>query len=170
MQYCSSCIMKNKVIILTGDIRSGKTSFLMQFCRQQPHVAGLLTPIVHAKRVFYDVRNAAYFNMESDGAEESLLVGKYSFSAAAFSKANSILLFEGAQKDIQFLLVDEVGPLEINFQQGFYRTLTTLLAIPFSYTVVIVLRPSLLEKAVACFGLHEAEIFTLAKMKHHFEK
>ncbi len=162
--------MKNKIIILAGEICSGKTSFLLQFCRQQTGSAGVLTPIVEGKRVFYDIRNAAFFKMQSEADEQSLLIGKYSFSAAAFAKANSILLSEGSASEVKYLVIDEIGPLEINLKQGFYDSLTTLLSGQFSYTLVLVVRNSFLEKALNCFRLDGANIYTVSEMNHQLER
>ncbi|MGF2413129.1 MAG: nucleoside-triphosphatase [Ferruginibacter sp.] len=106
----------NKIIILTGEIQTGKTTLLQQFCLQQNNIAGILTPIVNGKRMFY-IAEKDFFAMETHGNEEQLAIGKYLFSTAAFTKANAILLDASKSIELKYLIIDEIGPLETRQQQ-----------------------------------------------------
>lgn len=79
--------MRSKIVVLTGEIQSGKTTLLQSFCEKYSNTGGLLTPVVNGKRVFYNIRTNEVFTMEAKGEEEHLCVGKYIFSAAAFKEA-----------------------------------------------------------------------------------
>lgn len=161
--------MKNKVFILTGQIQTGKTTLLQQFCRQQNDVAGILTPFENGKRVFYDIRGKSNFLMEATGDEESISVGKYLFSSAAFTKANNILSDVCAHGDWKYLIIDEIGPLEIKQQKGLYQSLNKILRSSFNYSLIIVVRQSLVNDAIKMFALDNAEVLTIASMKERFE-
>jgi nucleoside-triphosphatase THEP1 len=145
--------MSNKIIILTGEVQTGKTTSLQQFCAQRNNVAGILTPIIKGKRMFYDISGKISFEMEASEGEEKLIIGKYLFSAASFKKANHILLQESKRDHIGYLIIDEIGPLEIKQQKGFYNSFTAILNSLFSYTLIIVVRQALVEDVVALFNL-----------------
>ena len=161
--------MNNKVIILTGEIQTGKTTLLQQFCRQRNDVAGILTPVVNGKRVFYDIAGKNSFSMEASGDEDSIPIGKYVFSVAAFAKANNILLSAVAHNDCKYLIIDEIGPLEIKQQKGLYQSLNKIPGSSFNYNLIIVVRQSLVDEALKTFALGNAEVLTLASMKKRFE-
>ena len=146
--------MSNKIIILTGEVQTGKTSFLQQFCDQRNKVAGILTPIVNGERMFYDISEKVFFKMEANEAEEKLAVGKYLFSATAFKKANTILVNAGKHSDIDYLIIDEIGPLELKQHKGLYESFTTILSSTFNYTLIIVVRQALVEETISVFGLN----------------
>ena len=145
--------MSNKIIILTGDIQTGKTTSLQQFCVERNNVAGILTPVVNGKRMFYDIAKNDFFEMEAVVDEEKLAIGKYLFSAASFKKANEILLQESKRDDIGYLIIDEIGPLEIKQQKGMYDSFTKILDSLFNYTLIIVVRQALVDDVVAVFNL-----------------
>jgi len=160
--------MNHKIIILTGDIQTGKTSFLQQFCAGKNNVAGILTPVVNDKRVFYDIAGKSFFEMEAEEDEEKLAIGKYLFSAKAFEKANAILLNAGKRSGIEYLIVDEIGPLELKQHKGLYGSFMTILSSAFNYTLIIVVRRSLVEEITKAFSLTNANVMPLEKMKEHF--
>ncbi|GAB2833424.1 nucleoside-triphosphatase [Ferruginibacter profundus] len=159
--------MSHKVIILTGEIQTGKTTLLQQFCLQQPNVAGILTPVVNSKRMFYDIAEKKYFDMEALGNEEPLAIGKYLFSAAAFTKANNILL--AADKNAGYLIIDEIGPLEVRKQQGLYQSFKEILSATFNSALIIVVRQSLVDEMIAVFDLQNPLVLNIAEMKKHFK-
>jgi nucleoside-triphosphatase THEP1 len=140
--------MSNKIIILTGDIQTGKTTLLQQFCKGRNDAAGILTPIVNGKRVFYDIAGDSFFNMEADANEETLAVGKYLFSKCAFEQAGNIMLDASKIQILNYLIIDEIGPLEIKHRQGFYQSLQQILSSPYNYTLIAVVRQSLVDNAV----------------------
>jgi nucleoside-triphosphatase THEP1 len=159
----------NKVIILTGEIQTGKTTLLQQFCLQRNDVAGILTPVVNGRRMFYSISEKQFFEMEAQVDEEQLAIGRYLFSAAAFTKACNHLYTDSKRPGIKYLIIDEIGPLETRKQQGLYRSLKEITATSFNYTLIIVVRQSLVEEAVKFFGLSDAEVLTAEEMKKHIE-
>jgi nucleoside-triphosphatase THEP1 len=161
--------MSNKVIILTGEIQTGKTTLLQQFCKARNDIAGILTPIVNEKRMFYDIWEKAFFEMEAAAEEEKLAIGKYLFSAAAFSKANNILLNAAKEKDIKYLVIDEIGPLEIKQQKGLYQSFNSILPLSFNFSLILVVRQSLVNETISTFNLHTADVMSIAAMKEYFE-
>jgi nucleoside-triphosphatase THEP1 len=163
--------MSNKILILTAEKQTGKTTLLQQFCKDNNDVAGILTPIVNGKRVFYNITGAAYFEMEANKTEAQLVVGNYIFSAAGFKKANDMLMQESKRNDINYLIIDEIGPLETKYQQGFYTTLISLLKNPFNYNLLLVVRPSLVDEVLSYAAVNKQEsiVMNLAKMSAYLK-
>jgi nucleoside-triphosphatase THEP1 len=161
--------MNNKVIILTDEIQTGKTTLLKQFCIKQNNVAGMLTPVVNGKRMFYDITGKELFAMESIFDEECLPVGKYLFSATAFAKANALLLSQSKRDDISYLIIDEIGPLEVKQQKGWYESFRQILSSSFAYTLIIVVRKALVNEVITGFGLKSFPVLNIAQMIERFE-
>jgi nucleoside-triphosphatase THEP1 len=159
--------MSNKIIILTSGIKTGKTTLLQQFCKGNNDVAGILTPIINAKRVFYDIASDVFFYMEAQPNEEPLIVGKYLFSKTAFVKAGMILLNADKNNGPKYLIIDEIGPLEIRLQEGFFNCLNKILGSPFNYTLILVVRKILVDEMIATFNLHNATVLNPEQMQDY---
>jgi nucleoside-triphosphatase len=160
--------MKNKIIVLKGAIQTGKTTFLSGFCKQERQVAGILTPLINGKRVFYDIAGDIYFDMEATNGEERFIIGKYEFSASAFARAIFILQQASANVAVDYLIIDEIGPLEIRFLQGFYQSLKEILLQNFNFTLLLVVRQPLLTELIEVFDLHQPRIMDVQEMKDQF--
>jgi nucleoside-triphosphatase THEP1 len=163
--------MNNKILILTAEKQTGKTTLLQQFCKDNNDVAGILTPIVNGKRVFYNIAGKEYFEMEASKDESKLVIGKYIFSAAGFKKANDMLTQESKRNDINYLIIDEIGPLETKYQQGFYTTLISVLRSSFNYNLLLVVRPSLIEEVLSYTAVNKQEsiVMNLAEMNAYLK-
>lgn len=117
---------ERKLYMLTGPVQSGKTSALVNWAATRNEVSGILTPVVNGKRMFMDAETGNLFRMEA-GAQEanSLQVGRFKFSKTQFEKAISII--EKAIDKKGWLVIDELGPLELR-KEGFYSIASKALA------------------------------------------
>ena len=110
------------IIIFSQPIHSGKTTQLLHWCNQQKNAAGILMPDINDKRKILNLETKEVFAVECDDPdntkEKLVTVGKYHFYAAAFEKANSILL-GAVSSNPEWLVIDEVGKLELE-GKGFY--------------------------------------------------
>ena len=152
-----------KTLIVSGPINSGKTTRLTEWCKNRKDVYGILTPKINGKRVFVDVATGAQFEMEAQENEENVLsIGKYIFSVAGFDQAKEILKHASDKKNA-FLIIDEVGPLELK-GEGFSVELKALLdSKDDSLQVIIVVRESLVEEVVVYYGIaNNYEMFTFS--------
>ncbi len=75
-----------------------------------------------------------------------LQVGKYFFSATAFIKASQIITESSIKKNIKYLVIDEIGPLELRKQQGFWQALQSLFTAKSIPTLILLARESLREE------------------------
>lgn len=147
--------MNNEIYILTGDIQTGKTTSLMNWCEQRADVAGILTPIIDDKRKFVNVFSNAVFDMEANNEEKDiLLIGKYRFSLKAFDRAKQILL-QSLPSTINYLIIDEIGFLEIK-GEGFYECVKTILKKNIDQKIILVVRKNLLTDVIKIFNLKKS--------------
>ena len=118
----------NPIIILTGPVHSGKTTLLKQWTASQKNAAGILTPVINDERFFYDIQTGESFPMNAAPDEKEILqVGRFNFSKTNFEKAANIIIRSCDKKEFDHIVVDEIGPLELVQQKGFYDVLIFLL-------------------------------------------
>lgn len=150
----------NKIYLLVCEKHSGKTTALMQWVKDKKKMAGILSPVVNEERMFYNITDGTYFKMLATENEESLPVGKYIFSKAAFDKANNILL---AEKN-KFIIIDEIGPLEF-MGKGFADTLKNILQQKNYTNLLLVVREGLVDDVVEYFNIDEIELLSINNFK-----
>jgi nucleoside-triphosphatase THEP1 len=114
-----------KVFIFSGEIHSGKTTSLSKWIENKPDVTGILTPVIEGKRFFVDIHSGEKFEMEAAIDEEKIIsVGRHRFSEENFDKAK--LVIRNAMNTSGWLVIDEIGPLEIR-GEGFSNILQDVL-------------------------------------------
>ncbi len=157
--------MQNNIYILTGPIRSGKTSALANWLNGISDTGGILTPDVDQKRMLYDISNNIYFPFEvntSTPADELISVGKYFFLKKTFSQAHRILA--KSSQNNHWIVVDEVGKLELN-NMGFEPALSNLIKHVQKKTnqkLMLVIRDYLLNQCIKKYNLKQANIIDTA--------
>lgn len=146
--------MSKKINIVTGPIRSGKTTRLFQFTSMQNSVDGILAPIVNSKRKLYHISSKSLKNFQVDEKNNNtILVGDYIFLNESFSWANNKLL-QSFSKSPDWLIVDEVGKLELKGQGLDPAVKKIILEIYNSKTsLILVIRDYLLEKSLEYYNL-----------------
>ncbi len=140
------------VYILTAPIQSGKTTALVDWSARRKDVMGILTPVTDGKRVFMNAATQEQFPMEAEGDEESIAVGRFTFSKKNFIKA-----IQAIRENIDgngWLIIDEIGPLELK-GEGFAGVLNELLK-KRKASILLVVREGLAEKVKEQFHLEQA--------------
>ena len=141
------------IVIFTNPIRTGKTTQLLHWCEQQQNVGGIVMPDINGIRHVLDIQTKEIFIIECDdpgNTNEPLVnIGRFYFYAAAFEKANAILINEST-KARDWLVIDEVGRLEVD-GKGFYPSIKKILDTKNYKNLLLVVRDSLYEKAVSFF-------------------
>jgi nucleoside-triphosphatase len=114
------------VHILTGPVQTGKTTRLMQWIKKHRDCAGILSPIINNKRHIYSILSDKSRCLEIDNVHSReylgnedfkniIIIGKYNFSTEVFGWAKEHLQ-EAAKARKKWLIIDEIGPLELNGQ------------------------------------------------------
>lgn len=159
--------MKKNIFIYSDKVKSGKTTKLFQWLATQKNIAGLLQPIINGKRFFYSIVDKSVIQLEisneikNDLEKNDLIkIGNYNFLKSGFNKAKEILLRDFS-KDYQWLIIDEVGPLELN-SSGLEPVISKIVREreKFNGNILIVVRDKLLISVIKHYKIeNQYEVF-----------
>ena len=147
--------------ILTGPVQSGKTTRLIAWVKYHRHSAGILSPVINKKRYIYSILKDNYRILESikdDPAvgEDTIKIGKYSFLQSTFLWAREELRIAIEKKPL-YMVIDEIGPLELS-GQGLEPMVSHLLQNyqrSENHRLILVVRDHLLEAVVSHYQLQD---------------
>ena len=151
-------VNQSEIFILSGPVQSGKSSSLNKWLEGRQDVDGILAPIINGQRNLQHISRAEHKNVQLDKSEQ----GKYSFwaignhilSQEVFFWAQEILQ-ECASKPLEWLIVDEVGFLELQ-GRGFEPVLSRILTSESSIKparILLVVREYLVDKVEQHYNL-----------------
>ena len=102
----------NVLYLLSGAVRSGKTTLLHDVFKKRPDVYGILAPVRQKERHMCLLPGDTCRNLHRDVTpENAIAVGRYRFHGEVFAWARTHLMrFSGGYT---FFVVDETGPLEL---------------------------------------------------------
>jgi molybdopterin-guanine dinucleotide biosynthesis protein A/nucleoside-triphosphatase THEP1 len=153
--------MDNQIFILSQPVKSGKTTLLKSWVDAQDNIGGILTPDVNNKRMLYDISEKTYYTFQTHNTENSIGIGKFLFDNTAFNTAQDILL-QGLKKQYSWMVVDEVGRLEIDEKLGLEPRLTQIIHAYKNHQVkgnlLLVIRDYLLQDAIDYYQIPRAEV------------
>ncbi|MFA3782675.1 nucleoside-triphosphatase [Melioribacteraceae bacterium 4301-Me] len=143
----------NNIYIYTGKIGTGKTTRLLQWASAQKNIDGILQPLIEGKRYIYHLSTKTLKPLETNETSNSYKIGKYFFNKDTFDWAK-IILNQNIRKNLNWLIIDEVGPLELN-GNGLEPLISELIYNKkiFVGKIVLVIRESILEKAIKHYKL-----------------
>ncbi len=113
---------KAQIFLLCAPVGSGKTTSLKKWSERQ-NFGGILSPKIEGNRYVEDIGNGNRYKMD---AESGIQIGRHTFSVDSFEQAEKILeseMFSGKE----WMIIDEIGPLEIRKESGLHQILTTIL-------------------------------------------
>lgn len=107
----------SQISILTGPVKSGKTTRLANWIKQQDDCAGILAPVQGGLRYLYAIHSQQSKLLEIKNrviAENRIIrIGNFCFYREVFDWAQAELLIAFKRKP-NWLIIDEIGPLEID--------------------------------------------------------
>jgi nucleoside-triphosphatase THEP1 len=158
----------NKIYVLSDAIRAGKTTALKNWAKQTPNVVGFLSPEIDGKRMFQDLETEEFIPMETD--KKDLLVGKFAFDSRSFEYVENKILEAWQEAVADFIILDEIGPLEINKHLGFHNLLINLQEETSSKkpNLFFVVRDYCLEIFLEKYGFKNIEVMNLEEFKSSF--
>ena len=157
------------IYILTGDIRTGKTTALLEWCKNCDDVDGLLCPDnAEGKRYFLEIKSKNEFELETEFETEGIIeIGNFKFLKSAFEKANAYLLAVASKNESQYIIVDELGKLELK-NEGLHLSAERLIP---NYEnnenkhLILVVRDYLLEAVLTHYSIEEYRILTKVNLE-----
>src|SRR6476660_5088570 len=118
--------MSSNIYILSQPIQTGKTTLLQTWLKGQSNAGGILTPDVNGKRKLFDIATQTYFDLQLNEGDEGIRIGKFVFDTGIMQKARAILL-DSKQQAYDWLVVDEVGRLEMDRKEGLEPALSDII-------------------------------------------
>ena len=105
-----------KIEIITGKIKAGKTTYLLNRLENMENVYGILQPVINGERFFKDVKSKEKIQISSKTeTKNTFKLGKYFFYYNAFTWAKEKLKTI-SEMDSGIIIIDEYGPLEFKYQ------------------------------------------------------
>ncbi len=103
----------SKINIVTGNIKTGKTTRLIRWALSQNNIDGIFQPVIDEKRFIYHIGSRTLRKLETSETENITTIGKYNFSNETLAWAQNILI-GCISKNLDWIIIDEIGPLELN--------------------------------------------------------
>ncbi|MBD3864041.1 nucleoside-triphosphatase [Olleya marilimosa] len=158
------------IYILTGAIRSGKTTALLQWSKSRNDVDGLLCPDdANGKRYFLKLKNKTIFKLEAEAETEAIVtIGNFKFLRSAFNEANDYLILEASKSEPKYLIIDEIGKLELK-NEGLHVSTQALISQFRSNDnthLILVVRDYLLDAVLEHYGITECSILTTKDLEN----
>ena len=158
------------IYILTGAIRSGKTTALLDWSKNKNDIDGLLCPDdAHGKRYFLKLKNKTTFKLEAEAETEAIVaIGNFKFLQSAFNEANDYLILEASKTERQYLIIDEIGKLELK-NEGLHVSTKVLISQFRSKDnshLILVVRDYLLDAVLDHYGITECSILNTEDLEY----
>jgi nucleoside-triphosphatase THEP1 len=154
------------IYILTGDIRTRKTTALLDWCENRNDADGVLCPDNDiGKRYFLKLKSKEEFELEvaskNDIESDKIIeIGPFQFLKSAFEKANDFLIALSTKEESNYLIIDELGKLELK-KEGLHTAAEVLIP-DYMFNdnkhLILVVRTSLLEAVIKHY---EIKAYTL---------
>ncbi len=155
---------KRRIVILSGPVHSGNSGALMQWIDGKS-VTGFITPTFNNIKLLYNIETGENSNYEMNtSGDSSIEVGKYQLCKESFEIANTIVRNAIQQPNKRWLVVDEIGKLELK-EEGHHSLILKLLA-HWNNSLLFVVRDYLLEQVIREYDLKDAEIIDQQKLKY----
>ena len=158
------------IYILTGAIRSGKTTALLHWSKSRNDVDGLLCPDdANGKRYFLKLKNKTIFKLEAEAETEAIVtIGNFKFLRSAFNEANDYLILEASKTEPKYLIIDEIGKIELK-NEGLNVSTKALISQFKSNDnthLILVVRDYLLDAVLEHYGITECSILNTEDLKN----
>jgi nucleoside-triphosphatase THEP1 len=149
------------IFILTGAIRTGKTTALLDWCKNRNDADGVLCPDDDkGKRYFLNIKSKDTYPLaaNSDTEDHNIIsIGPFQFLKSSFQNANDYLLHSNDKSDYSYLVVDELGKLELK-NIGLHNSAKSIIIQhenSNSHHLILVVRESLLNNIIEHYDISE---------------
>jgi nucleoside-triphosphatase THEP1 len=150
-----------QIYIFSRAIRTGKTTQLQNQVTGRNDVAGILTPDDNGMRKLLDIASGRRYDLQvqDDFAGPVVRIGRFAFDLSVMETARQ-LLWNAAHTNVNWLIIDEAGKLETEQDAGLEPALAQVIdhyrSGKAKGKLLLVIRDSLLEKAIDKYGLENA--------------
>ena len=160
----------NRIILITGEKNSGKTTYLKYFIHQVAIRENLPIGGFFTEGIFKSGRISGYDLIELDHHDKKLLcsniprkgwikMGRFYFDPEGFRFGEQVL--SNIPEGVAWIMIDEYGPMEIS-GKGWRKAIDQLLERN-ELTLMITIRVDLLNEAIEKFQGHEIHVFNISQ-------
>lgn len=149
----------NKLFIVTGKVKSGKTTLLTKWCEKNERVSGILQPVIDGKRFVKSISTGEIRQLEiseNEVSDKIIQVGNYCFDKNILEWAKITLLADKSLNS-EWMIIDEFGKLELE-GKGLEPVITFLIndkEVREQTKIVIVVRDFLLNDFLQKYSLEK---------------
>lgn len=156
------------IYVFTGKIRTGKTTALYNWIENKHNIDGLLCPDdANGKRYFITIKSKETFKLEAEMAKDhTISVGPFHFFKTAFTIANLYLIAASEEKTSQYLIIDEIGKLELK-NEGLHDAAKVLIPqymLNEQFHLILVIRDALLDEVLKHYSITKTSVLTKAAL------
>jgi len=148
----------NTIYIIAGPVKSGKSTKIFEWVRNQPGVSGILSLLIDGKKHIFSISDETKECLETVN-EDGVIVGRYMFDQKVFEWAQRKLTNE-LNNATRFLIIDEIGYLELK-GEGLEPMLSTIIKAVDKrddITLILVVRESLLNQVIEHYNIYNYKI------------
>lgn len=152
--------MKNRITIITGQIRAGKTTYLRKLISSLDNVGGIIQIAEERKRFFIDISAGNQIELTSQSVgQDTFNMGNFIFRKSAFSWAKEILE-QSLKKGHKIIAIDEFGLLELHGEglEPIFSKIINLTKANTGQQLLVVVREVLLKDFLKKFNLNENDL------------
>lgn len=151
------------IYILTGDVRTGKTTALVKWTSGRHDVDGILCPDTHDRRYFLKLKLQQHVALEVKDIPENkeiISVGRFHFLKSAFAEANAYIVSVFEKKTYKYLIIDELGKLELKNTGLHLAAQAVIKQHEFSekHHIVLVVRSTLRHEILAHYNIIQFQL------------
>jgi nucleoside-triphosphatase THEP1 len=144
--------------ILTGPIQSYKTTTLRTWVDQRTDCGGFLSPDVGGVRQLYHIRTKELVKWQHiEPQPGDVMIGRFAFDPGGFTSGITWLEEDFYDPLTKFIILDEVGPLELK-GLGWHPWLRSNLPFNPEKTLILVVRSSLVEEVINKYQLENIDV------------
>ncbi len=152
--------MKNRITIITGQIRSGKTTYLKKLISLLDNIEGIIQITDGEKRFFVDISSGDQIELTSQSSDlDTFNMGNFIFKNSAFNWAKE-KLETSLKKGYKIIAIDEFGLLEFRGEglEPIFSEIINQIKLNAELQLLVVVRETLLQDFLKKFNLNEKEI------------
>lgn len=150
-----------EIILLTGDVQSGKSNALWQFALLHRRI-GFVTPTIFGKKKFKSLQENFFRAYQLDEENDYCYkIGRYFLCRKAFDVAEKIGM-ESLKNPDKWFVLDEIGKLEL-LNKGHHKLAENLLRL-YPHNMLWVVRENLLNDVIQKYQLQSTHHLTIQKV------
>jgi nucleoside-triphosphatase THEP1 len=166
-----------RIYIFHGSVHVGKTTALQSWIQGRKDIGGIIAPDVNGKRILISVSTgeSIVFQVKEDDGEifggnlEPLVtICDYKFKQSAFDWANKEITTQFFTGGFNWIVVDEIGPLELKRKEGLASAMSEVLERrnETKTKLLVIVRSSMVDLFIETYKLDPSEVAKISDLNN----